>query len=515
MNQNKLKVAVTAVITLMLSLYLGIGAASAQGEVLKVTGVAMMIAILVGFGRRVWLLVPLTMLSSLSFRWMPGQWRAADLAYLIVIGGCTLLFLTRNLKFKIQWRPIHIFGLLVIASVVQAYARHPVGLNVLGSSNVGGRAYFTFAVGLMMCVLFSVLSVPVKDLFAMRKYALVGGVFTLVAQWLAYVPGLALPLALGLGTGNLDFNSQGTSGGAAGRNMAGADSAKILSRITVAYTNPLKSLLFNRWTLIVCFAILGGLVSGFRSQLGGGILILAIGVFYWQGIRAVIAAFLVGVFGLMSLAILNLMLPLSPEAQRSLSFLPGTWEQRYVREGEDSNDWRFEMWEEALTSERWIKNKIMGDGLGFSSKELDLQSAMQQGDYGMAGFGTLSAQQVSLLINGDYHSGPVSFVRAVGYVGLGIFALGLLAVLISSHRLLRSLKGTPYFGIAALICIPAFAQPFIFFFVFGTFSGDISQFFLNVGMICFLRNNIDFENLHRDPREEPMEESEVSAKALS
>ena len=171
---------------------------------------------------------------------MPGQWRAADLAYLIVIGGCTLLFLTRNLKFKIQWRPIHIFGLLVIASVVQAYARHPVGLNVLGSSNVGGRAYFTFAVGLMMCVLFSVLSVPVKDLFAMRKYALVGGVFTLVAQWLAYVPGLALPLALGLGTGNLDFNSQGTSGGAAGRNMAGADSAKILSRITVALYEPAK-----------------------------------------------------------------------------------------------------------------------------------------------------------------------------------------------------------------------------------------------------------------------------------
>ena len=38
MNQNKLKVAVTAVITLMLSLYLGIGAASAQAEVLKVTG---------------------------------------------------------------------------------------------------------------------------------------------------------------------------------------------------------------------------------------------------------------------------------------------------------------------------------------------------------------------------------------------------------------------------------------------------------------------------------------------
>lgn len=508
MNQNKIKIAITVVITLLLSLYLGIGAASAQTEVLKVTGAAMGIAILIGFGRRIWLLVPLTMLSSLSFRWLPGQWRAADLAYLLVIAGCVLLFLTRNLSYKLQFRLVHLFALLVIMSVVQVYLRNPVGLAVFGSASVGGRAYLTFGIGVMMCVIFSIIKVPVVELFTMRKFALIGGVFTVIAQWMAYIPGLGLPLALALGTGNLDFNSVGSSSGMAGRNLAGADSAKVFSRVTISFTSPMKAIFLNRWTFIILFAVFGGMVSGFRSKLGDCILILALGVLYWSGIRAVLAAFLFGVFGLLSLAILNLMFPLTAEAQRALSFLPGTWEERYVREAEDSTDWRVEIWKEALLSERWIKNKVIGDGLGFSSKELQLQEAMARGDYQMAGFGNLTSHQVSLLINGDYHSGPVSFVRTVGYVGLSIFGVGLIAVLVSAHRLLRSLRRTPYFGVAALVCIPAIAHPFLFFFVFGTFSGDISLFFLNIGLLSFLRNNVDFENLQHDPRLGPVEESQ-------
>ena len=271
----------------------------------------------------------------------------------------------------------------------------------------------------------------------------------------------------------------------------------------------MKSLLFNRWTLIVLLVVLGGMISGFRSKLGEGILILAIGVFYWQGLRAVFAAFILGVLGLLGLSIFNLMFPLSAEAQRALSFLPGTWDEKYVIEGTDSTDWRVEMWQEALSSDRWIKNKMMGDGLGFSAKELQLQAAMAMGDYGMAGFGNLTSQQVSFLINGNYHSGPVSFIRTVGYLGLAIFGVGLLAVLIASHRLLRSVKGTPYFGIVALVCVPAIAHPFIFFFVIGTFSSGVSTFFLNIGLICFFRNNIDFDNLHHDPREEMDEVEEV------
>ena len=509
MNQINIKIIVTVGVTVLLSLYLGVGAASSQQEVLKVTGAAALLAIIIGFGRRVWLLVPLTMLSSLSFRWMPGQWRAADLAYLVTIFGCSLLFLSRNLEFKVRLRVIHIYALLVVITVLQAYLRNPVGLAVFGSASVGGRAYFTFGIAVMMCVLFSFIRVPAQELLTMRKYAFAGGIFTVIAQWLSYVPGLALPMTLILGTGNMNFAGETSSSGAAGRNMAGMDSGKVFSKLAISYTSPLRGLFLNKWTFVVGFALFGSVISGFRSQVGGVVLVLAIGVFYWQGYRAVIFSMMLGVVALLLLALANTVIPFPAEVQRSLSFLPGSWDERYVREGETSTDWRVEIWEEALTSERWIENKIIGDGLGFSAQELALQEAMAQKKYYVRGFSGLTSHQVSLLINGDYHSGPVSFIRAVGYLGLVIFCMGLLAVLVSCHRLLRSLKGSPYFGVAALICVPAIAHPFIFFFVFGTFSGDISIFFLNIGLICFLRNNIDFENLYHDPREELPEEAQA------
>ena len=496
MNQNKIKAIVIVGITLLLSIYLGVGAASAQEEVLKVTGVAVFIAIILGFGRNIWLLVPLTMWTSLSFRWMPGNWRAADLAYLIVIFGCSLLFLTRNINYQIRLRLIHLFAILVILTVVQTYVRNPVGLAIFGNASVGARAYFTFVIAVVMFVLFSVLKVPWRELFVMRKFVMIGGVFSVGVQWLSYVPGLGLPLALTLGTGLQAIDSGGGSdSGAAGRNMAGMDSAKVFSKMTVSFVNPMKAFLLNRWMFIVLFAVFGGLVSGFRSQIAVALLVLGVGVIYWQGFKAFFAAIMAGILALMCLAVLNATFPLPPSIQRSLSFLPGTWEERYVNEGTESTDWRVEMWEEALFSERWIKNKVIGDGLGFSAKELSLQQALASGQFETAGFGGLSSQQVAFLINGSYHSGPVSFVRTTGYVGLAVFGIGLLALAVSCHRLLRSLKGSPYFGVAALICIPAIIHPITFFFVIGNFGQDISVFFLNVGLLCFLKNNIDFNNL--------------------
>ena len=519
MNQNKIKAIVVVGITLLLSIYLGVGAASAQEEVLKITGVAAFIAIIAGFGPRIWLLVPLTMFADLSFRWLPGNWLAAEAGQLSMIAGFSLLVMTRKIKIKIRFRLIHVFAVLVIVTMLQAYVRNPVGLAVFGNASVGGRAYFTFGVAVITCVIFSVLRVSWKELFTMRKFAFIGGVFGVVAHWAAYIPGLGLPLALTLGTGvtAIDFGggaieSTASSGGGASRNLAGVNTAKVFAKLTISYVNPVKAFLFNRWTLIVLFALFGSLISGFRSQVGVALLLLGVGVIYWQGFLAFFAAVMSGVVALMCLAILNLMVPLNGSMQRALSFLPGTWEERYVREGNDSTDWRVEMWEEALTSERWIANKVMGDGLGFTREELALQTALKEKRMAIAGSGSLTSQQVAFLINGNYHSGPVSFVRTTGYVGLTLFSLGILGVAISSHRLLRSLKRTPYFGVAAMVCIPAIIHPITFFFIIGDFSTDASVFFLNVGFLCFLRNNIDWNNLMcRSEKElEAEQASEVS-----
>ena len=82
MTQNIVKIAITLVIILIMGLYLGVGVVSAQGEVLYTMGAILLVAIVAALGKKVWLLIPLVMLSSLSFRWIPGQWRTVDLAHL-------------------------------------------------------------------------------------------------------------------------------------------------------------------------------------------------------------------------------------------------------------------------------------------------------------------------------------------------------------------------------------------------------------------------------------------------
>ena len=287
----------------------------------------------------------------------------------------------------------------------------------------------------------------------------------------------------------------------AGRNAAGGDMARILSRVVVGFTSPLKAFYLNWWALAVLAAVIGGMLSGFRSQLGGALLIFAIGVYYWQGMKGLLVGIMIAVGGLISLAAINAILPFPGEVQRALSFLPGSWEERWVKEGEDSTDWRLDIWKAALFSDRWIENKTFGDGLGFSSEELALQEAIMNRTYNVAGVGNLDSHQVSLLINGDYHSGPVSFVRTIGYFGLSLFWIAQIAIIVSSHRLIRSVRGSPYFGPVVFICIPAIAHPIIFTFVFGTFAKDISLLFLNIGLLSFLRNNIDFSRLNEDPRD--------------
>ena len=83
--------------------------------------------------------------------------------------------------------------------------------------------------------------------------------------------------------------------------------------------------------------------------------------------RTVVLGSFIGVTALVMISLVNLVAPLPPNIQRSLSFLPGTWDQRIRDDANESTDWRVEMWIEVLSSDRYIHDKILGDGLGFSA----------------------------------------------------------------------------------------------------------------------------------------------------
>ena len=142
-------------------------------------------------------------------------------------------------------------------------------------------------------------------------------------------------------------------------------------------------------------------------------------------------------------------------------------------------------------TDQWIKNKVLGDGLGFTTHELAIQQKIGAMKYGggmcMSGF---DAHRETILSNGDYHSGPVSAIRTIGYVGLLIMVLAQFRLVVHAHRQIMRCKGTEWFPVALFFCIPIVWAPVFFWFIFGGFVKDAPAILMAAGMLRLLENNI-------------------------
>jgi hypothetical protein len=229
-------------------------------------------------------------------------------------------------------------------------------------------------------------------------------------------------------------------------------------------------------------------LSGFRNVIALVGVTLLLGIAYRSGFGGVALSIFGGIGGLVLLALLNTIHPLPPNIQRSLTFLPGTWEERYKRDAEGSSEWRFEIWREVLLTDRWIQNKWLGDGLGFTAAELTAQMNQREGS--RAGLSGFDIHRENILSNGDYHSGPVSTVRIIGYLGLIIFLLAQIRLAVHAHRQILRCRGTEWFPLALFTGIPLIYGPLFFVFIFGDFRSNSVAFLLAVGMIRLLENNL-------------------------
>ena len=102
--------------------------------------------------------------------------------------------------------------------------------------------------------------------------------------------------------------------------------------------------------------LVGAGISGYRNVIASTVMTLALATYYWGGGRAVMKATFISIGVYFLINVVNLVHPLPASIQRSLSFLPGTWEQAHIEDAAGSTDWRVEMWEEALLGDRFIEN---------------------------------------------------------------------------------------------------------------------------------------------------------------
>jgi hypothetical protein len=211
------------------------------------------------------------------------------------------------------------------------------------------------------------------------------------------------------------------------------------------------------------------------------ILTYIIGLLYRGGFVQLVVSALLSAVLLAGVSIVNMITPLPPNIQRSLSFLPGTWDQKQILDAEGSSEWRFEMWKLALTTDKYIHNKWFGDGLGLTIRQLQMSIALM--DLKSHGGSALDAHRESAMINGDYHSGPVQTIRVIGYVGLIVLIINFVLMGVRGHRQIMRCRGTEWFPFALFIFSKAIYYPFVFLFIYGDFMTGTSVLLVTTGYI--------------------------------
>jgi hypothetical protein len=469
------------VIAIILAIWLGVSIVTDQMEtLLKFAGVGLLL-LCVFLGRRIWLLV--VFLSAINVPLVRG-YGTAELGQCILIGFGVLLLLMRRLPTRFIMGELEWWRLILAACIIQVYLRNPVGLGLFGAGQVGGKSYFLAALAFIASFIYGSLIVPAREL----KWAMYIGFFTSLIG----IPISELRTRSGLATIEAsELGEQRTIAdeGAATRVGYLGGVAITLSRWIASRVHPLKACFHPLWGPLILITLAAAAGSGFRNTIAIVGLTYVISLAYRGGIASILIASTLGVFGIGALCIVNLTAPLPPNVQRALTIFPGTWEQRYKDDAKGSSEWRYEMWEEALLTDRWIQNKWLGDGLGQSAAELNRAATLSSLNVHQ-GISGISVHQENAMASGDYHSGPVQTIRTVGYVGLAVLILFMIRLAIYAHRQILRCRGTEWFPMSLYYCIGTIAAPFIFIFVFGDFGRATVSVFMGSAFLRVLQNNI-------------------------
>ncbi|MEI6397290.1 MAG: hypothetical protein WCO71_00845 [Pseudomonadota bacterium] len=515
-----------------------------DGNLGVVAGVFLSLAVILivlRFKEKIWVLIPIFWTLSGQIPSLGLPFAARDLVVLFVFIAFLTLKALKIVRRQTTFGSLEILASIMSIYVVISYIRNPVGVDALNSDRVGGRPYFNCFIAFLACWILRQTTLQPESAnrlaFTMTAGRMIEGVLAQFLKWFPILGGFFML-----------YYSCGFFGWAQGDNTTPIPGAESTERqgylvaigqpllIYLCCAKSLKSYLNNTtiyWMLVLlvaaCCVYLSGpssplpfllgllfiiaeliyfytkrhvssffwvssfmvgiscvLLSGFRSALA-----LSLGFFFlaefvryrWRGVISLAA---VGAFILLIAVLGNgTFFSLPASAQRALSWLPGKWDTFAKLEASESTRWRTEMWKEMLTTDRYISNKVLGDGFGFSKRQYETILTLQ-----FLGAEGGTAGQESFMITGSVHSGPVGAVRFGGYVGLLILLILLFAMMLEAWRLIKRSFHTPYRLLTMVICIPAVIEPFFFIFVFGAYENSIPDSLYTLGMLRMLANSL-------------------------
>jgi len=451
------------------------------------TGAALLI-----LRERMWILVPC--FWYITGKLGPSPFSVRELVVLTAFGIFVVLLALRVIRAKVNTELLDCLALLNCGYLATVYVRNPVGVSALGSGMVGGRPYFDAIIGFLAFIILTRATLGPNLARRLPLFATLPQVgASLLVAITHYIPSTA-PILAKLYSGiDLSEHVLEEVGGPEGETnrvfgLFGGAQAGLLALLS--YFPPLTLLSPLHLRRFLCFAAvcIGFALAGFRT----GILYLgfafAIAAYFRSGAsRALIVLVACGALLFALVAVQNAGFRLPITAQRALSFLPGDWNEDAKGDAEDSNEWRFYMWDVVLHTDTYIHNKLLGDGFGFTSYELQIMEQKDEGGQGFVG----GARQENSLIQGAFHSGPLSAIRYVGVVGLALYILLLVVAANYAWRLIVISRETVFFPLALFVGIPAIYEPVQYIFIFGGFDSGFPNTLFVCGMLKLLSKGVE------------------------
>jgi hypothetical protein len=495
MDSQKLKIILVFVLSAIAAVYLGVAAATAQtAAILWVAGILGIVFVL-ALGKNIWLLIAAGAVLNGGLNFLPGSVAPWWLGMMITGGIFTLRFaMRRTNEFTWRWNSMDLVILLHIAMLAQAYLRNPVGLSVFGGGGdgmVGGKPYITHGFAIACYVMLSMVRTDMR----MFRIAVIVMISCAFFDGMAILMGTFVPAFAAIGIkfySGFSFSAASTGSGAdiaEGRTIEGKEVGENLGQAAFTLFRPLSTL--NPFINILGFSMMSIgvfciMISGFRSSMGMLAIFFVLCSLIRRRFADVLASAAIGVIALCVLYFVGTdRLPRAANRILSVLPIPGLVDEAIAENADKSTDWRVEMWMLALTTDRYIFNKWLGDGFGMRKDEMDAMIDSAFGDKrGVAG---LDMQEV-LMRRGSYHGFHVQTIRMTGYVGLlaVLILLGVFWRHAWSH--IQYFRGRPEWGFVLFVCVPFLIYPFYAMLVFGDYSFGLPKYLIMAGFLKMLWN---------------------------
>lgn len=494
-NANTIVFAVVLVIGLVLAVVVGDSLASGQYVYI---GIAVLLFVVLPLGLRLgmnfWILIAFTMTADGRLGFVPLPFSFHEVCTIAAAMLFILHVVLRRVATKVPLRLPDILILLNMAWLAVTFVKNPTGLFFLGSDTVGGRKYIDMGFAFVGYFILSRSRIPHKWAYLLPVWLAISLAAPSALQSVATVSPQLGAVISSVYSVEVESDAQAlATQGAMGseRRVFGLEKTVLPVFLAMCayyppatFINPLHPL--RALGFLVAFVLVG--FSGFRSALITMAGYMAIGTCLRGRLRDFIplaAAAGIGVIALAGAVQSGISVPLT--IQRTLSVLPLGWDQAATTSAEVTTTWRLDMWRDAWNDPNYFRDKVFGDGFGFTQQELMLFANEMIGMQGLTG---VSNTYEMFIIRGSLHNGPLSSIRYGGFVGLILLTALMIYTAIYALKIVRASGGTVYAPIAFFTAIPLLYEPLAFFAIIGAYDNNMTLYFLGVGMLNLINRSL-------------------------